>query len=157
MAGIGQRRTRPRVAGSCRRNTRAAARSSTCAPTPRASQNTPHPACALRGNQDFTNPPQPLLRKKSQGQCLAGNFFKIPKLAPEVGLEPTTRRLTVARSTTELLRNASTIILARPTLACATRISVRILWRIGVSMNAVGFSFLCRQTTLNVNFAGHGL
>jgi hypothetical protein len=26
-----------------------------------------------------------------------------------------------------------------------------------VSMNAVGFSFLCRQTTLNVNFAGHGL
>jgi len=26
-----------------------------------------------------------------------------------------------------------------------------------VSMNAVGFSFLCRQTSLNVNFAGHGL
>jgi hypothetical protein len=28
-------------------------------------------------------------------------------LAPEVGLEPTTKRLTVARSTTELLRNTS--------------------------------------------------
>ncbi len=48
-------------------------------------------------------------------------------------------------------------ILARPALAGATRISVRILLRIGVSMNAVGFSLLTRQTTLDVNFARHGL
>ena len=78
-------------------------------------------------------------------------------MAPEVGLEPTTRRLTVARSTTELLRNASTVIFARPTLTFAIRIAIRILWRICVSMNAVGFSFLTGQTTLYVNFAGHGL
>ena len=74
-------------------------------------------------------------------------------MAPEVGLEPTTRRLTVARSTTELLRNASIIVLARPTLARAIGISVRILWGIGVPMNAVGFSLLCSKPTLNVDFS----
>ena len=33
------------------------------------------------------------------------------KLAPQVGLEPTTKRLTAARSTAELLRNAELPIL----------------------------------------------
>jgi hypothetical protein len=32
------------------------------------------------------------------------------KLAPQVGLEPTTKRLTAARSTAELLRNAESLI-----------------------------------------------
>lgn len=74
-------------------------------------------------------------------------------MAPEVGLEPTTRRLTVARSTTELLRNASIIVLARPTLTFTIGISVRILWRIFVSMNAVGFSLLSSKATLDVDFS----
>jgi hypothetical protein len=32
-------------------------------------------------------------------------FWEVKKVAPEVGLEPTTNRLTADRSTTELLRN----------------------------------------------------
>ncbi len=37
--------------------------------------------------------------------CAGSTFRESEKLAPEVGLEPTTNRLTADRSTTELLRN----------------------------------------------------
>ena len=45
--------------------------------------------------------------------CVAENVDKIDhsnKLAPQVGLEPTTKRLTAARSTAELLRSVESVI-----------------------------------------------
>ena len=48
----------------------------------------------------------PKKHKSPHSQVLWGSLGKAPlkKVAPEVGLEPTTNRLTADRSTTELLR-----------------------------------------------------
>ncbi len=45
---------------------------------------------------------------------LSGFFLGGKKMAPEVGLEPTTNRLTADRSTTELLRNQKTSARYKP-------------------------------------------
>jgi hypothetical protein len=37
-------------------------------------------------------------------------FYLLDKLAPQVGLEPTTKRLTAARSTAELLRSVTVVL-----------------------------------------------